>query len=108
MSRVPKKKTEGDKFGDFPKKWAKYLDDDYAAKVQQSSAEDLNKLIVEANEMIANLEKDYAADDEINQLKLSLKEAEFDIKTAIKTCNAKSRYCVAIKRSLGAKTSGDE
>lgn len=106
MSRISKPKKENH-FGDFPKKWAKILEneldpeDPFISKAQQSSAEQLQKMVFDCNQNIVNLEKDQSADGDLLSLKEQVKIAEEPYKIGIKVNQAKARYCIYLRRSLG-------
>lgn len=102
-----KRPVEGDQFGDFPKKWAKYLEgeDEFISKAQQSSSEELDKMVVQYNESISALESDRDADTDLASLKEQVKETEMPYSVGIKVNQAKIRYALSIKKSLGAPVS---
>lgn len=61
----------------FPKKYAKTLegDSDFLDKVQQSSKDDLNKIIIETSELIVEFTKDMENDQDLLDKKEAAKEA---------------------------------
>ena len=85
----------------FPKKWAKTLenDEEFLDKAQQSSKKELDELILKAQELLVDFEKDQDADQNLQELKEQLKEAGAIYKDGIKINKARSAYCVFLKRS---------
>lgn len=111
MAKGKKKKTDA-RLENFPKKWASVLEklclmddgsgkaDDFLDVAQQSSKEDLDKLIVQYNENMAEFQKDMAADQDLEEKKVAYQEAASVYRDGIKVNEAKAMYCVFIKKSL--------
>lgn len=98
-------KKDKEKFGTFPKKWARVLDklhddDKFLEEVQQFSKEDLDKKIVQCNEHMAEIKKDMDADIDLKNAKEHVKELSAEYKEGININEAKAMYCVYIKNSL--------
>jgi outer membrane PBP1 activator LpoA protein len=102
MAKKSSKETDP-RLESLPKKIRKALegDTDFLDKAQQASKEELNKLMVTAQELIVDFEKDYEADIHVQELKEQLKDASSTYKDGIKINQARATYCVYIKRSLG-------
>ncbi len=99
------KKEENSKWGTFPRKWAKVLenlhqDDDFVEKAQQASTEELDKIIVNCNEVIAEMNKNMDADQELKEAKEKVKDVASQYTDGIKINNAKSMFCIYMKNSL--------
>jgi len=111
MIKQRKKKKEN-KFGTFSKKWAKWLEgeEEFVTKAQQSTAEELDEMIVLFNERITEKEQEMESDSDLKARKEELKELLAPYKECLKINEAKSRYCIAIKESQGkaASDSDDE
>ena len=97
-----------EKLSGFPRKWARILeidndesdDNNFLDKVQQSSKEDLDDMIVTCNENIAEFKKDEDADLDLQNLKEQVKDASAIYRDGVKINNARAMYCVYIKKSL--------
>ena len=94
-----------DKFGTFPRKWARVLDnlhedDKFLQDVQQFAKEDLDKTIVTSNENMAEIRKDMEADPDLKNARQHVKELAAEYKEGISINEAKAMYCVYIKNSL--------
>lgn len=102
--RKPRKQSvgEGAVLEGVPKKVAKILADDldWMQKAQQMSKEDINKEIVQCNEVIVDLSKDMEADQHLNELKEQKKEAEAIYKEGLGLNRARVTYLIALKRSM--------
>lgn len=89
----------------FPKKWAKVLDnlaedDKFLETAQQSSKADLDKIIVTCNERTAELKKLMDLDQDLAEKKEAVKEAASGYKEGLAVNEAKAMYCVYLKNSL--------
>lgn len=101
---MPKKEKDA-RFSDtFPKKWANVLSnpdhDEWLDKAQQSSKEDLEKMIVQSSELLSDFKKDLDSDPDIKDIKEQLKDACYIPREGIKINEAKLMYCVALKKSM--------
>ena len=103
MSRVAKPKQADPVGGDFPRKYSKLIEDDrdFIELAQRSSYDELEKLIAEYQDHIATLEKDMSCDLDLQNLKQEVKDASEPYVNGCKVAQAKTKYCVYIKRSLG-------
>jgi hypothetical protein len=103
FKRKEKKVQVTDNLGDFPKKWAKVIQDDmdFISKAQQSSYDDLKQMIVDYSANIAEFEKDQEADLDLKSAKETYDTAKSVYTDGIKVNQAKARYCSYIIKSLG-------
>jgi len=94
-----------DDYGNFPKKWAKILndmaDEDWKGSADSASSEELKAIIVKSTKLITNTEKDKDADNDLKTLKEQLKMAMSTYTDIIKLEEAKKRYCVYLLNSQG-------
>jgi len=99
---MAKQKETDPRLDNLPKKIRKALqgDTDFLDKAQQSSKEELNKLLIQAQELIVDFEKDQEADQHLQELKEQLKDAATPYRDGIKINQARAAYTVYIKRSL--------
>jgi predicted HicB family RNase H-like nuclease len=102
---MAKQKKEASPTSNFPKKWAKILDnldpsDKFIDTVQQSTHDELDKIIVQCNEHMAEVKKDMDADQDLAEKKQAVKDAAAQYKEGIAVNEAKAMYCVYIKNSL--------
>jgi ubiquitin len=93
------------KYGTFPRKWAKILDnlhedDKFLEDVQQFSTSDLEKKIVDCNENMAEFKKNMELDADLKDAKEHVKSLAAVYKDGINVNEAKAMYCVYIKNSL--------
>jgi len=100
-----KKKEKDSKFGPtFPKKWANVLSnpdhEEWVEKAQQSSKADLEQMIVQSSELLADFKKDLETDPDIKDLKDQLKDASHIPREGIKINEAKAMYAVYLKKSM--------
>jgi hypothetical protein len=86
----------------FSKKYAKVLeaDPDFLDKVQQSSKDDLNKIIIETSELIVEFTKDMENDQDLLDKKEAVKEAAATYVDGIKVNKARNAYAIYIKKSM--------
>lgn len=103
MTRIPKPKQADPVGGDFPRKYSKLIEDDrdFIELAQRSTYEELEKMIAEYQDHIATLEKDMSSDLDLQNLKQQVKDASEPYVMGAKLAQAKTKYCVYIKRSLG-------
>lgn len=104
------KKAKDTRLQNFPKKWASILEklcngedgskDDFLDTAQQSSKDDLDKMIVKFNENLADFRKDMDADADLQDKKEAYAEAASFYRDGIKVNEAKAMYCIYLKRSL--------
>ena len=100
---MAKKSKETDpRLDNLPKKIRKALqgDDDFLDKAQQSTKEELNKLLIQSQELVVDFEKDQEADQHLQELKDQLKTAAQPYKDGIRINQARAAYTVYLKRSL--------
>lgn len=98
---MPKKNSAGDpRLEGVPKKWAKILegDSDFLDKAQQSSREDLDKMIVDASELVVSFRKEMEEDQDLLEKKEAVKEAALTYTEGIKINTARQLYCVMLKK----------
>jgi hypothetical protein len=74
--------------------------DDFLDKAQQSTKEELDKMIVQFNENLADFQKDMEADTDLEEKKSVYQEAAAVYRDGIKVNSAKAAYCVYLKRSI--------
>jgi len=96
------KKETDPRLQSLPKKIQKALsgDTDFLDKAQHSTKEELNKLLILAQELVVDFEKDQDADQHLQELKEQLKDAGQQYKDGIKINQARSAYAIYLKRSL--------
>ena len=99
---MAKQKETDPRLDNLPKKIRKALqgDDDFLTKAQGSTKEELNKLLIQAQELVVDFEKDQEADQHLQELKEQLKDAATPYRYGIKINQARAAYTVYIKRSL--------
>lgn len=111
--RKPMKPKKDARLENFPKKWARVLEkactgdnpdgasnDDFLDKVQQSSKEELDQMIIRYNENLAEISKDMELDQDLIEKKEVAKEAASFYTEGKKLNEAKAMYCIFIKKSL--------
>lgn len=98
------KKEQDSRLKGFPKKWANVLaqpdHDEWLDKAQQASKDDLEKMIVQSSELLADFKKDLESDQDIKDIKEQLKDACHVPRQGIKINEAKAMYCVYLKKSM--------
>lgn len=106
-NRIPRPSNDkkDNKFGNFPKKWARVLEnlhdsDTFMQDVQQFTKEEMDKTIVQCNENMAEIKKDMDADPDLKNAKEHVKELAAEYKEGISINESKAMYCVYLKNSL--------
>ena len=92
-----------DDFGNFPRKWAKVINEmpDFKSKADGADEAELNKIIVDCTKTITESEKDMDADLDLQNKREAVKEAMVVYKEVKRENEAKKRYAVYLLNSRG-------
>lgn len=93
MARKERPQKNDDNDSGFPKKWAKFLPDGFMEEVAGFTEEDVKKTMLACNSNVYNIEAEVDADEKLNAAKEVLKDLSAGYKEALKTQNAKIKFC---------------
>jgi hypothetical protein len=101
------RKVKVDTYGNFPKKWAKVIEEmpEFKSNAQQMDAVELKKVIVDAAKKVAEIEKTKDEDLDLKSLLEQVKEASAGYKQVTKENEAMKRFAVYLLKSRGDSAS---
>lgn len=85
----------------FPQKWLNALPTGWKDSAETYSEEELKDTIVKCQQDVQEVEGDMEQDEHLNALKQEIKDVSGGFRDAIKTFEAKKRYCAHLLRLRG-------
>lgn len=100
VEKKESKKSDKNDSGLAPK-FLKHIPDGFPEKCSAADDNELKKMLVEAEQIISQYEKDLSNDDEINGLKQLLKDKTMDYKEVIIEKNSCVKFIIWVLESRG-------